>query len=114
LAFTAVIALLFMPFLDYFDIEKVVFVFNSDVIIALVYTTIFATLFNITMMTKYQKEVVPVKAAIIYSFEPIFAAVFAFIMIGESFTRMGLVGAAIIFSGLVFTEIFKKEELNGD
>ena len=53
---------------------------------------------------------VPVKAAIIYSFEPVFAAVIAFILLGEHFTKMGLTGAAIIFGGLVFTEVFKKGE----
>lgn len=111
LAFTAVTAIVLMPFFHFTGIETIRFDFNFDVVGALLYTTLFATLFNVTMMTKYQKEVVPVKAAIIYSFEPIFAAVIAFILLGEQFTKMGLTGAAIIFGGLVFTEVFKKYEM---
>ncbi len=111
LAFTAVTAIVLMPFCHFTGIETIRFDFNFDVIGALLYTTLFATLFNVTMMTKYQKEVVPVKAAIIYSFEPIFASVIAFILLGEQFTKMGLTGAAIIFGGLVFTEVFKKYEM---
>lgn len=110
LAFTAVTAIVLMPFFHFSGVETIRFDFNFDVVGALLYTTLFATLFNVTMMTKYQKEVVPVKAAIIYSFEPIFAAVIAFILLGEQFTKMGLIGAAIIFGGLIFTEVFKKEE----
>lgn len=110
LAFTAVTAIVLMPFFHFTGVETIRFDFNFDVVGALLYTTLFATLFNVTMMTKYQKEVVPVKAAIIYSFEPIFAAVIAFILLGEQFTKMGLIGAAIIFGGLIFTEVFKKEE----
>lgn len=110
LAFTAVVALVLMPFFHYSGVEVVKFTLNFDVVFALVYTTLFATLFNITMMTKYQKEVPPVKAAIIYAFEPIFAAVIAFLLLGEQFTKLGLIGAGIIFFGLIFTELFNRGE----
>ncbi|MBV6444990.1 MAG: DMT family transporter [Ignavibacteriales bacterium] len=114
LLFTAVAGLVLLPVFDATGVEEFRFTLNTDVIITFAYTIIFATLFNVTMMTKYQKEVPPVKAAIIYSLEPIFATVIAFIMLGERFTDMGLVGAGIILCGLIFTEIFKKEETGGN
>ncbi|MBN8546855.1 MAG: DMT family transporter [Ignavibacteria bacterium] len=111
LAFTAVVSILLMPVFHFTGVEVIKFSLDSDVVLALIYTTLFATLFNITMMTKYQKEVPPVKAAIIYAFEPIFAAVIAFLLLGEQFTKLGLIGAGIIFFGLLFTEVFKKDEV---
>ena len=54
LAFTAVTATILMPFFHFTGVETLRFEFNFDVIGALLYTTLFATLFNVTMMTRYQ------------------------------------------------------------
>lgn len=109
LAFTTVAALILMPVFHFTGVERIMFKLNNELIFAFIYTIFFATLFNITMMTKYQKEVPPVKAAILYSFEPIFAALIAYILLDERFTTLGFIGAAIIFTGLIITEVFRKE-----
>ena len=84
-------------------------------IFGLLYTGVLATLINIFLQTKYQKSVSPTKAGIIYSFEPIFAATFAFFIIGEKITNFGLVGCALIFLGLLISEVFDSliEKING-
>jgi drug/metabolite transporter (DMT)-like permease len=75
-------------------------------VFGLFYTSLLATLFNIGLQTKFQKVVSPTKAGIIYSFEPIFAAVFAFFLLNEKITNFGLVGSAMIFLGLIISEVY--------
>ncbi len=48
-------------------------------------------------------------AGIILSFEPIFAAVFAFFMLNEKISNFGLIGCLLIFCGLIISEIYKKK-----
>jgi drug/metabolite transporter (DMT)-like permease len=72
----------------------------------LLYTGVLATLINLFLQTKYQKFVSPTKAGIIYSFEPIFAATLAFFILGEKITNFGMAGCALIFSGLLMSEVF--------
>lgn len=104
LFFTGIVALVLIPVMDYTGLEKAELEINNTVLIALGYTIIFATLINLTLQTIYQKEVSPTKAAIIYSFEPIFASLLAFIILGEIMTIFGIAGAIIIFCGLIFSE----------
>ncbi len=72
----------------------------------LLYTSLLATLFNLGLQTKFQKVVSPTKAGIIYSFEPIFAAMFAFFLLNEKISNFGLTGGALIFLGLIASEVF--------
>ena len=94
------IALLF----DVIDYELLKINFTNQLGFGILYTAIFATLITTTLQTKYQKLVTPTKAGIVYSFEPIFAAVIAFIFISEKVTPFGLLGATLIFVGLIISE----------
>lgn len=87
-------------------IEKIQFDITFDSLRGILYTSLLATLVNFSLQTKYQKVVSPTKAGIIYSFEPIFAAIFAFFLLNEKITNFGLVGSALIFLGLITAEVF--------
>lgn len=87
-------------------VEKLQFVITFDSLKGILYTSLLATLVNFSLQTKYQKVVSPTKAGIIYSFEPIFAAIFAFFLLNEKITNFGFVGSALIFLGLIAAEIF--------
>lgn len=88
----------------------------------ILYTSLLATCISFGLQTKYQKVVSPTKAGIIYSFEPIFAALFAFFLLNEKITNFGLVGSALIFLGLIISEVFdtflerinSQRQLNGN
>lgn len=110
LVVTALGSAVFMIFFSLTDIESPKIIFNEAVITALVYTFLLATIVTTTLQTKFQKVVSPAKAGIILSCEPIFAAVFAFFMLQEKITNFGLIGCALIFCGLVATEIIDKKE----
>jgi drug/metabolite transporter (DMT)-like permease len=80
-------------------------VLNRQLIFAVLYISLVATVFNIFIQNKYQKNILTTKAALIYATEPIFASVFAFLFLGEFFTRGGLLGAGLIILGLVVSEL---------
>ncbi|MHB8929273.1 MAG: DMT family transporter [Melioribacteraceae bacterium] len=88
------------------SIESLHVSFTKYLIFGLLYTSLLATLFNIGLQTKFQKAVSPTKAGIIYSFEPIFAAIFAFFLLSEKISNFGLLGSMLIFLGLIISEVF--------
>jgi len=93
-----------------FGLEETKFTMNFNVINAILYTSIFASIIAITIQLKYQKIVSPTKAGIIYSFEPIMAAFIAYLLLSEKITNFGLIGGAFIFAGLIVSEIFSNKD----
>ena len=91
-------------------VETIRFSLNSNIIFAVLYTSILATILTTILQTKFQKVVTPSKAGIIFSFEPIFAALFAFFALSEKISNFGLIGCALIFAGLFVTEVFDKNK----
>lgn len=56
-----------------------------------------------------QKHTTPTRTGLIFSLEPVFAAFFAFIFVGEILTNKGYVGAVLVLLGVLAAEInFKK------
>ena len=91
-------------------IEAVKADFNSTVILVILYTTIFSSILATIIQTKYQKIVTPTKAGIIFSLEPIFAALFAYLIIQESVSNFGIIGCIFIFTGVIVSELFDKNK----
>ncbi len=88
------------------SLEPVRVEFTTNLLAGLAYTSIIATLVTTALQTKFQKGVTPAQAGIIYSFEPIFAAVAAFFLLNEKLTNFGVIGCLLIFLGLVISESF--------
>ncbi|MCD6559839.1 MAG: DMT family transporter [Palaeococcus sp.] len=72
--------------------------------LGILYTSIFATVIAFTLQVKYQKETKAHKAALIYSSEPIFGHISAFLTIGEILSTRGYLGAMLIL-GAIWNEI---------
>ncbi len=72
--------------------------------LALLYLAIFATLLAFGVQTWAQKILPPVRVALISSLEPVFAALWAALLIGERLTTRELVGGALIVLGVVVGE----------
>lgn len=102
----SVFAFLMSLIFHFTSIEFIKIKLTSNLWIGLLYTSLLATCVNFGLQTKFQKVVSPTKAGIIYSFEPIFAAIFASFILNEKFTNFGLLGSALIFSGLIVSEVF--------
>ncbi|MDP2366595.1 MAG: DMT family transporter [Ignavibacteria bacterium] len=92
------------------SLETVKFTLNTTVVTAILYTAIFASIIATVIQLKFQKIVSPTKAGIIFSIEPIFAAVFAYFLLNEKISNFGLVGCVIIFIGLIVSELFSSKD----
>lgn len=68
--------------------------------IGVLYTGVFATVIAFTLQVKYQKETKAHKAALIYSAEPIFGHISAFLTIGEVLSLRGYLGALLILTAI--------------
>jgi len=92
------------------SLEIVKFTINSTVVTAILYSAIFASTIATVIQLKFQKSVSPTKAGIIFSIEPIFAAVFAYFLLSEKISNFGLIGCVIIFIGLIVSELFSVKD----
>ena len=110
ISITGICGLLFSLLFTVWEVEKIQFNFSYNLLFAIIYTSVFATVITTTLQTKYQKFVTPSVAGIILSFEPIFAALFAFFMLSEKISNFGLIGCLLIFWGLLVSETYKKRK----
>ena len=111
---TGVCGILFAFVLGGFGLESIKIAFNTNVLFAILYTSLLATIITTTLQTKYQKVVTPTKAGIIFSFEPIFSAVIAFFALGEKISNFGFIGCILIFTGLIVTELLGNNKKNNE
>ncbi|MGE5352358.1 MAG: DMT family transporter [Syntrophothermus sp.] len=106
-AVTSLLAFLFSAALSVTNIEPVHFELTGNLVFGLLYTALFASIITFLLQTRFQREVSPVKAGIIYSFEPVFSAIFAYIMLDERISALGIIGGILIFFGLVTSEVLE-------
>lgn len=111
IAVTTVAAFIFVLIFNLTGIELLRLNFNSDLLMGLLYTAIFATIITVYLQTKFQHYVTPTKASILFSFEPIFAALFAFFLLTEKISNFGYIGCTLIFAGLLISELLDKNKL---
>lgn len=101
------IAIFPLSILAYFIFDHSSFYFNiSDkLLIALAFNGILAS-FGVTFIhTRYQRYTTPVKAALIFSLEPVFASLFALFIISEILSFREYIGAAVLFAGVLASEL---------
>lgn len=84
--------------------EDIALEWTPEVIAALVVTGIFASTVTTWLQTWAQPKVGSSRAALIFATEPVFAALFSALVLGERFGWMGLLGAALILGGVVLSE----------
>lgn len=69
--------------------------------VGVLYTAVFATVIAFTVQLKYQRYTKAQRAALIYSSEPVFGSLAAYITLGETLSARGYLGAALIMSGIL-------------
>lgn len=77
---------------------------NFTVWQAILFCSLFATVYMYTAQAQFQRYLTEVKTAIIFSFEPLFAALFAFIYLNEVLSNRLLFGGLLIFLAMVLSE----------
>jgi len=88
--------LLLTPF-----VEGSIFI-NYRILLVALFTAVFATIFAVVVQLKYQRYLGSVGASLIYVGEPAFALLFAMIILGESPSRMEILGLSLMTLGMVF------------
>jgi len=78
---------------------------HPDLIYSLLFNGILASFVVTLIHTYYQKHTTPVKAALIFSLEPIFAAGIAYLAINEILSSRELFGASILMLGVLISEV---------
>jgi drug/metabolite transporter (DMT)-like permease len=66
------------------------------------------SLVAITILNRFQRDIAPTRAAVLYTMEPVFAAVFAASFVGEEMTPRKLLGGAIIIGGNLVCELVRR------
>ena len=71
----------------------------------LAYLGLFGTVFTFLMQTAMQRFTTTARTALIFAMEPVFAALFAWLIAGESLTLSGWIGGLLIVFGMVSAEV---------
>ncbi len=77
---------------------------NNKLLIALIYNGIIASIILTSIHTSVQKFTTPVKAALIFSLEPVFASIFALFFFNEILKAIEYLGAFLILFGVLVSE----------
>lgn len=101
---SAVLGLIFTFFYEHLVMNEINFTLKPVLIVTLIYTTIFSTLISIVLMTKFQHLTTPLRAGIIYNMEPLFALLFAYLILNEIMNANQISGAVIMVCGLMISE----------
>ncbi|MDK2801213.1 MAG: hypothetical protein PWP27_376 [Clostridiales bacterium] len=91
-----------------FEVRPVIY--SGDVIVAILVTAIPATALALVVQTVVQKFTSPTHTALIFIAEPVFGAIFAFLIpnelgLRETLSIQGIIGCGLILLGMLISEI---------
>lgn len=78
---------------------------SGQVALAAAFTGVLATSFAFATQTAAQRFTSPTHTALIFSLEPVFAALFSFLLIGETLTGRAVAGCSLILAGMLTAEL---------
>ncbi len=88
--------------------EKPALHINPSLWLDLLITSVLATAGSLVIQFTWQRKSNAARAAVIYTLEPLFAALFAFIILGETLGVLGWLGAGMILAGMLASELSKQ------
>lgn len=80
-------------------------ILSRELLMSLLYNAVLASFVVTFIHTSIQRYTTPVKASLIFTLEPVVASIVAFAWLGEKLGEREIAGAAIIFSGVLFSEV---------
>jgi len=78
---------------------------DINVLLLLFYLALFGTVYTFLIQTAMQRFTTATRTALVFSLEPVFAALFAFLIAGEILTSLGWLGGLFIICGMLIAEI---------
>jgi drug/metabolite transporter (DMT)-like permease len=104
-ATTAVLATIAIPLLSIAHIEQPRWSWSGTLVFAVLVTAIGSTAFGFSAQTWAQQYTSPTHTAILISLEPVFAAITSWFVAHEHLTPRILLGAGLIFVGIILAEL---------
>ena len=98
-AVTALLAALGFVFFEDYRL-----VLNVQFSAGLLYLAIFATVIALFVQARFQKDTTPTRSAVVFSVEPVVAAIVAYLVLGEHLGDYGILGAGLIMAGVITSE----------
>jgi drug/metabolite transporter (DMT)-like permease len=83
---------------------------SSYAIFALLLTSVVATIFAFFIQIFAQKHLGPTRTALILLSEPVFAAIFGYLLLNEVFNLKKTIGALLLFSAMLISELYGQEK----
>lgn len=80
----------------------------SQALPAILYGGILGVAVGFTLQVVAQKHAIASHAAIIFSLEAVFAALFGALLLDESLTAQGYIGCALMFAGMLLAQLWRK------
>jgi drug/metabolite transporter (DMT)-like permease len=99
------VAFLSFCFSLYYDHTTFPASFDDSLIVALVVTALFATVYALLVQTYMQRFTTPTKTAIIFAMEPLSAAVMGYLWAAEILSMKQLAGGALIIVAMLSAEL---------
>jgi drug/metabolite transporter (DMT)-like permease len=87
---------------------------SGSVVLAAAFTGVLATSLAFGVQTMAQRFTSPTRTALVFATEPVFAAIFSFLLIGEVLGLRQLVGCALILAGMVTAEVMRNGRTGGE
>ncbi len=87
-----------------FFFEDIRFGLSSSVILKISYLAVFATVIALFVQMKYQRDTTPTRSAVVFSIEPVIAAIFAYFVLDEHIGEYGILGGGLIVTGVLVSE----------
>lgn len=91
-------------------LEEPRFVFTTASVAGWAYTALLGTGLTIYLQTRYQDEVSPSLAAIIYMLEPVVAAIIGYLLLAERMGMSEVAGAILIIFGVIIAQLKLRPE----
>jgi drug/metabolite transporter (DMT)-like permease len=85
--------------------EQPYFLLTANALWTLAYSATLATILTTYVQTRYQRDTTPTRAAIIFTLEPVWAAVLSYLAVNETIGPTGMLGAGLIILGILISEL---------
>jgi len=98
--------LLAMVSIQLIDGGQIKIEWTTALILGLVYCGVFASVITTWIQTRFQRFTHPVRAAVIFALEPIFAAIIAWIVLEEAWSMRQATGAALLIAAIILPDLY--------
>jgi drug/metabolite transporter (DMT)-like permease len=105
LAFTSLMSFAMIP------AESPRFELSGYLVFGIIFTAIFGSALAIWIQLRYQPRMSVTTAAVIYSFEPLFAALAAYLIQDHIPSTVTLYGAAFILAGMILSSLSRQKDI---